>query len=189
VPVLTVVTLGLVVLCPIMVRAWKPPVFGQGPAEFTRLLRAMGAAAIVLGLSGLALKLSELQPSVFGVIPIACRLAALSGLILRKVLLGRRAEGQCLYEVPAVGSAKPVADLIILIRRASHQGRVVSAAGAPSGTEFGGENTILDIRGVPAARPALPRKLVARPRRPNSLADHRRGRARYRCLLILGRLR
>ncbi|HEY6422110.1 MAG TPA: sugar transferase [Pseudonocardiaceae bacterium] len=135
---LTAATLGLV-------RAWDPSILGQGSEEFSRLLRALLAVAVAIGLIGLALKLPGVRPYVFGVIPVACIFAAAGRLALRKVLHQRRRTGSCMHQVLAVGTEKAVAKLIVRTRRAPHNGWVVTAACTPSGTGTGGGLGILDV--------------------------------------------
>lgn len=136
--VLTAAALGLA-------RAWDPRILGQGSEEFSRLLRALVTVAVVLGLVGLALKLAEVRPWVFGVVPVACVLAAIGRLALRKVLYRRRRRGACMHPVLAVGTEEAVTELIVRARRASHNGWAVTAACTPSGTGTNGGGTILDV--------------------------------------------
>ena len=75
----------------------------------------------MLGLVGLALKLPEVRPWVFGVIPMAGVLAVGGRLALRKALHRRRRNGGCTHQVLAVGTEESVAELIVRTRRASLQ--------------------------------------------------------------------
>jgi exopolysaccharide biosynthesis polyprenyl glycosylphosphotransferase len=136
--VLTAVALGLV-------RAWDPSVLGQGSEEFNRLLRALVTVAVVAGLVGLALKLPEVRPYVFGVTPVAFLLAAGGRLASRKVLHRHRRSGACMHEVLAVGTEDAVAKLITRTRRATHHGWTVTAACTPSGTGTDGGRSILGV--------------------------------------------
>jgi exopolysaccharide biosynthesis polyprenyl glycosylphosphotransferase len=135
---LTAVTLGLV-------RAWDPSVLGQGSEEFNRLLRALVTVAVVVGLVGLALKLPEVRPYVFGVTPMAFLLAAGGRLAARTVLHRHRRSGACMHEVLAVGTEDAVAKLITRTRRATHHGWTVTAACTPSGAGTNGSRNILDV--------------------------------------------
>lgn len=135
---LTALALGLA-------RTWDPSVQGQGSEEFSRLMRALAALAVVVGLVGLALKLPGVRPYVFGVIPVAFVLAAVSRLALRKALHRRRRHGACMHEVLAVGSEEAVAKLIVRTRRASHNGWAVTGACTPSGAGTDGSLSILDV--------------------------------------------
>jgi exopolysaccharide biosynthesis polyprenyl glycosylphosphotransferase len=135
---LTVVALGFT-------RAWDPSALGQGSEEFNRLLRALVAVAVVVGLVGLALKLPEVRPYVFGVIPSAFLLAAVGRLVLRKVLHRHRRNGACMHEVLAVGTEDAVAKLIARTRGATHHGWAVTAACTPSGAGTDGGPSILGV--------------------------------------------
>jgi exopolysaccharide biosynthesis polyprenyl glycosylphosphotransferase len=136
--VLTASALGLA-------RAWDPGVLGQGSHEFNRLLRAYVGLAAVTGLIGYAVKLPPIRPYIFGVIPVAFILAAMSRLAMRKVLHRRRRGGACLHEVLAVGTEDAVATLITRTRRAPHNGWAVAAACTPSGTGSDGGGSILNV--------------------------------------------
>ena len=125
--------------------AWDPSILGQGSEEFSRLLRALVTVAVVVGLIGLALKLPEARPYVFGVIPVAFILAAVSRLGLRKVLHRRRRNGICIHEVLAVGTEDAVANLIAHTRRAPHNGWAVTGACTPSGVGTDGGRFILNV--------------------------------------------
>ncbi len=144
------VTLGLVLMALAAVtlgltRAWDSSVLGQGSEEFSRVLRALVTVAVMVGLVGLALKLPEVRPYVFGVVPVAFILAAISRLILRKVLHRLRRNGACLHEVLAVGTEEAVAELIVRTRRATHHGWAVTGACTPSGAGINGGRSILDV--------------------------------------------
>ncbi|MGH3718857.1 MAG: sugar transferase [Pseudonocardiaceae bacterium] len=126
-------------------RVWDPSVLGQGSEEFSRLLRALVTVAVVVGLVGLALKLPAVRPYVFGVVPVAFILAAVTRLALRRVLHRRRREGTCMHEVLAVGPEDAVTELIVRTRRAIHNGWVVTGACTPSGAGTDGGRTIHDV--------------------------------------------
>lgn len=140
--------LGLVTLTATicgLTRTWDPSILGQGSEEFNRLLRALVTLAVVVGLVGLALKLPEVRPYVFGVIPVAFILAAVGRLMLRRVVHRRRRNGVCMHEVLAVGTEDAVAKLILRTRRATHNGWVVTGVCIPSGAGADGGPTILDV--------------------------------------------
>jgi exopolysaccharide biosynthesis polyprenyl glycosylphosphotransferase len=139
-------TMSLTITLSLLCRTWESSVLGQGPEEFNRLLRTLVVSSVLLGLIGLALKLDEVRPWVFGVIPIACALSVLGRLCLRTLLYRRRENGDCRHEVLAVGTEESVAHIVTRTRRARHHGWLVTAACTPSGrgTDGGG-----DILGVP----------------------------------------
>ena len=128
-----------------LARAWDPSVLGQGSEEFRRLSRASAGLAVVVGLVGLALKLPQVRPYVFGVVPIAFILAVIARLVMRKVLHRRRRNGACMHEVLAVGTEEAVANLISRTRRATHNGWIVTGACTPSGTDTDDSGGILDV--------------------------------------------
>jgi exopolysaccharide biosynthesis polyprenyl glycosylphosphotransferase len=135
---LTVAALGIT-------RAWDSAVLGQGSEEFSRLLRAALMLAVAVGLVGLALKLPEVRPYVFGVIPMAFVLASANRLALRKVLHRHRRRGGCMHEVLAVGTDDAVVELIVRTRRAPHHGWTVTGVCTPSGASTDGALSILDV--------------------------------------------
>jgi exopolysaccharide biosynthesis polyprenyl glycosylphosphotransferase len=93
-------------------RAWHPSVLGQGAEEYVRLGRGMFAAAVALGLAGLATGVVSARPWVFIVIPTIALTALLGRYLLRKFLHKQRLVGQCLLPVMAAGSVHTVRDLI-----------------------------------------------------------------------------
>jgi hypothetical protein len=65
-------------------RAWDRGVLGQGADEFNRVLRGTAAAAVLLALAGMALKVEQVRPWIFGVIP-----ATGAGLLLGRYAVRR----------------------------------------------------------------------------------------------------
>lgn len=136
---LTVISLSLA-------GTWDPSIQGQGSQEFSRLGRPLVTLAVVTGLIGLALKLPQVRPYVFGVIPVALTLAAVNRFILRKLLHRGRRRGAYMHAVLAVGTEEAVAKLIVRTRQAPHHGWTVTGVCTPSGT---GANGAADVLGVP----------------------------------------
>ncbi len=137
--------MALMVTALILGRAWDPSVLGQGSEELSRLLRAVATLAVVVGLAGLALKLPQVRPYVFGVVPVALILAVVGRLVLRKVLHRRRHNGACMHEVLAVGTEEAVAELIARTRRATQNGWMVTGVCTPSGAGIDSRPSILDV--------------------------------------------
>jgi exopolysaccharide biosynthesis polyprenyl glycosylphosphotransferase len=138
---LTVVT----VLCSLaMNRAWHPTVLGQGADEYVRLGRGMFAAAVALGLAGLATGVVSTRPWVFIVIPSTAVLALGFRYLLRQVLHRARYEGECLLPVMAAGGLETVRDLITRTKAAPHVGWRVDAICTVDGEGADG----MDIDGV-----------------------------------------
>jgi exopolysaccharide biosynthesis polyprenyl glycosylphosphotransferase len=133
---------GSMVAC----RAWEPRILGSGSEEFSRLLRGVVSWSVVLGLVGLAFRFEATRPWVFGVLPAVGVLAGLVRLALRRQLHRRRANGDCLLRVLAVGAKGPVVDLIARTRHAPYHGWKVGGVC----TSVGGRRGSLDqISGVP----------------------------------------
>jgi exopolysaccharide biosynthesis polyprenyl glycosylphosphotransferase len=138
---LTVIT----VICSLaMNRAWHPTVLGQGADEYVRLGRGMFAAAVALGLAGLATGVVSARPWVFIVIPSTAVMALGFRYLLRQVLHRARYDGECLLPVMAAGSIDTVRDLIKRTKDAPHVGWRVDAICTVDGE---GENG-MEVDGV-----------------------------------------
>jgi len=141
-----VVAVGLVLAALPAFRCWDRRVLGQGTEEFTRVLRAVLTASVVLALAGLALKADDVRPWVFGVLP-ATGGAVLAGrCAIRRVLHRARLGNACMSSVLVVGTDEVVADLVARTRRARHHGWDVVAACTSTGTARDGQ---AEIAGVP----------------------------------------
>jgi lipopolysaccharide/colanic/teichoic acid biosynthesis glycosyltransferase len=97
-------------------------------------VRGFVAAAATLGLAGLAARLDEVRPWVFGVVPLAALLAVAGRVGLRGWLHRRRRAGEGMHPVLAVGSPDAVADLVTRTRQDPRRGWTVTAACTPNGT-------------------------------------------------------
>lgn len=117
-----------------MNRAWHLVVLGQGAEEYVRLGRGMFAAAVALGLTGLATGVVSTRPWVFIVIPVTALAALLSRYLLRQVLHKARRVGQCLLPVMVAGGVDSVRDLITRTKAAPHIGWQVAAVCTTDGT-------------------------------------------------------
>lgn len=137
-----VLILGALLVC----RAWDPRVIGHGSEEFSRVIRAVVGAAVVLGLLGLAMQALAPRPWVFGLMPMAGALAVMFRLLLRAHLHHLRDQGRCALPVLAVGTVESVSDLIDRTRRDKRRGWVISAVCTPTGAPPPGAD---DILGVP----------------------------------------
>ena len=127
-------------------RAWDARTLGQGAEEWSRLIRAFVSAAIVLGLTGLAVERLGVRPWVFGVLPVA-GLAAMAGrYLLRRWLHQARKRGRGMLPVLAVGTEQAVRDLVERTRRVPYMGWVVVGACTPTGL---GEEGQGHVAGVP----------------------------------------
>ena len=144
-PILAVAATLLWISALVMNRAWDSRVLGQGSQEFNRLFRALGFSTVVLALVALGLQLAELRPWVFGVLPVACLLTVVGRYILRQRLHHRRAKGECLHQVLAIGTEDAIADLISRTRRDPYTGWTVAAACTPTGAGTDGDNSVLGV--------------------------------------------
>lgn len=103
----------VVLLCSLaMNRGWHTIVLGQGPDEYLRLVRGMFAAAVALGLAGLATGVVSVRSWVFVVIPVVAVAALLTRRLLRAFLHRMRRAGRCLLPVLAAGAPDTVAELV-----------------------------------------------------------------------------
>ena len=134
------------VACMVATRAWEPGLLGRGSEEFSRLMRSVASSAVLVGIVGLAFQVSATRPWVFGVIPGMGVLMALGRYLLRLMLYRRRAQGQCVHQVLAVGGAEWVHDLVTRTRRAVYHGWQVTGACTPDGLGLNGNG---EVAGVP----------------------------------------
>jgi exopolysaccharide biosynthesis polyprenyl glycosylphosphotransferase len=137
-------TVIVVVVSLAMNRAWNLNVLGQGAEEYVRLGRGMFAAAVALGLAGLATGVVSARPWVFLVVPTMALVALLFRYLLRQVLHRHRFNGECLLPVMAAGSVDTVRDLIERTNAASHIGWRVAAVCTIDGTGGGRHSRIDD---------------------------------------------
>ncbi|MDN5751340.1 MAG: sugar transferase, partial [Pseudonocardia sp.] len=144
-PWLPLVSGLLTIVCLALGRAWDPPVLGQGSEEYARLVRAVAAGSITLGMGGLALQVPSVRPWAFGLIPAMGVLSLIGRYALRRRLHLHRFEGRCVHPALAVGSAESVSDLVYRTRRERSNGWVVRGACTPGG----GFDGVQDILGVP----------------------------------------
>ena len=127
-------------------RCWDLRILGQGAEEFRRVGAAVGAAIVVLALTGLAVHAPDLGPWVFGVLPATGVALAFSRFGLRRVLHARRSRGGCMVPVLVAGSVDEVADLIARTRREAHNGWLVEAVCVPTPPDG---SALTDVSGVP----------------------------------------
>ncbi|HEU0086627.1 MAG TPA: sugar transferase [Pseudonocardiaceae bacterium] len=136
------ILLGSMITC----RVWEPRVLGQGTEELRRLVKAVVVAAVVLGLTALALEVGYFRPWVFGVLPATGMSLTISRYALRRALHLKRAQGRCMHSVLVAGGVDEVADLINRTRREWHYGWNVTGVCVP-GTA--GLDRPEEVRGVP----------------------------------------
>jgi exopolysaccharide biosynthesis polyprenyl glycosylphosphotransferase len=141
-------TVIIVLVSLAMNRAWNTVTLGQGAEEYVRLGRGMFAAAVALGLAGLATGVVSARPWVFLVIPAIALVALLFRYLLRQVLHHARYNGECLLPVMAAGSVDTVRDLITRTKAASHIGWRVAAVCTVDGTGAAQNGDIDHVDGV-----------------------------------------
>ena len=130
-------------------RAWDRGVLGQGADEFNRVLRGTAIAAVVLALAGMALKVEQVRPWIFGVIPATGAGLLLGRYAVRRVLHRARRDARCMSSVLVVGSEAAVADLVARTRRVPHHGWTVTAACTSTGAgEIAGVPVVGDLDDV-----------------------------------------
>jgi exopolysaccharide biosynthesis polyprenyl glycosylphosphotransferase len=136
------VLLGSLCAC----RVWEQRVLGQGVQEFRRLGHGVLAAAVVLGLTALAIDVGGFRPWVFGVIPATGLCLLISRCALRRVLHARRRRGLSMHPVLVAGSLDEVVDLIERTRRECRYGWSVSGVCIPGATTA---DRPREVHGVP----------------------------------------
>lgn len=140
------VTGGILLTSMIACRVWEPRILGQGTEELRRLLKAVMAAMVALGMTALAFEVGYFRPWVFAVLPCTGLVLALSRYTLRRGLLAKRARAHCMHPVLVAGSLDEVADLIERTRKQWHYGWVVTGVCVPGGGAQEGRDK---VRGVP----------------------------------------
>ena len=126
-------------------RVWEWRVLGQGAEEFRRLGNAVVTAAVVLGLTALAMEVGYFRPWVFAILPATGLCLFTSRYVLRRVLHARRSRDLCMHPVLIAGSLDEVADLVLRTRRERHYGWLVTGVcipGVPADCQ-------LEVHGVP----------------------------------------
>ncbi|MGH3914899.1 MAG: sugar transferase [Pseudonocardiaceae bacterium] len=139
------VTGAILVVSMIVCRAWEPRILGQGAEELRRLLKAVMAAVVALGLTALAFEVGYFRPWVFGVLPVTGLALVVARYALRRGLYAKRARASCMHPVLVAGSVEEVADLIDRTRKLWHYGWVVTGVCVPGGARGLPE----EVRGVP----------------------------------------
>ncbi|MCW0212416.1 MAG: sugar transferase [Pseudonocardia sp.] len=127
-------------------RAWDPRMLGNGTAEFKRLMQAVGGAAVLLALGGLALMVSSVRVWVFFLVPLTGVFLVVGRYGLRKWLHHQRGKGRCQHPVLAVGTPEAISDMVRRTCRDPYFGWQIKGACTPTGR---GEGDSDNIDGVP----------------------------------------
>lgn len=143
--VLGAVGTALTLVALAIARAWDSDVLGQGAEEFSRVMRAVGASAVVIGLASLMLETLTLRPWVFGFLPLAGLCSVFGRFAVRKQLHRRRDQGACLRPMLVVGSVEAVAEMIERTRHDHYNGWTITAACTPNGPDPAGAGNVLGV--------------------------------------------
>jgi exopolysaccharide biosynthesis polyprenyl glycosylphosphotransferase len=126
-------------------RTWSPRMLGHGAEEFRRLGRAVLAVVLTFALLGLALKLPDARPWVFGILPVIGVLLAVMRYALRRWLHRARRAGRCMLPVLAAGRTSTLADFIERTRTGSYLGWRVDAACTVDGAGADGAQAVCGV--------------------------------------------
>ncbi|NKQ52816.1 sugar transferase [Amycolatopsis sp. K13G38] len=135
---------ALAVLCALPFnRAWSQEVLGEGAEEFRRLGRGLAHAAVVVALAGLVFGALDVQPWVFGAVPLIGLIALPQRYALRQVLHRfRNNNGTCMLPVMAAGAPGTVRELIERTRADAHVGWRVEAVCTAEGQGEAGTGAV-----------------------------------------------
>ncbi|MGW0804157.1 sugar transferase [Nonomuraea sp. NPDC002799] len=126
-------------------RAYEPRMLGFGSEEFRRVLQSGVALIAGTAIGSYVTKTDVARGYVVLALPLITFLTLIFRYALRRSLHRRRAAGECMRKVVAVGHAASVAELVQLFREERHHGMDVVAACLPGGAY--GER----VAGVPVA--------------------------------------
>jgi exopolysaccharide biosynthesis polyprenyl glycosylphosphotransferase len=133
-------------------RAYEPRMLGVGSEEFRRVVQAGVALTAGTAIGSYVTKTDVARGYVVLALPLVTLLTLILRYALRRSLHRRRAAGDCMRKVVAVGHAASVAELVQLFRRERHHGMDVVAACLPGGApgELVGEVPVSgDLSDVP----------------------------------------
>ncbi|MGN9840705.1 sugar transferase [Nonomuraea sp. H19] len=126
-------------------RAYEPRMIGVGSEEFRRVVQSGVALTAATAIGSYVTKTDVARGYVVLALPLVTLLTLVFRYALRRSLHRRRAAGECMRKVVAVGHAASIAELVELLRKERHHGMDVVAACLP-GTGPGDR-----IAGVPVA--------------------------------------
>ncbi|TDC92330.1 sugar transferase [Nonomuraea deserti] len=119
-------------------RAYEPRMLGVGSEEFRRILQAGVALTAGTAIGSYVTKTDVARGYVVLALPLVTLFTLVLRYVLRRSLHRRRAAGECMRRVVAVGHPVAIAELVRLFRRERHHGMDVVAACLPGGRA--GEN-------------------------------------------------
>ncbi|MFI9560766.1 sugar transferase [Nonomuraea endophytica] len=126
-------------------RAYEPRMFGVGPEEFQRVVRCGLALTAATAIVAYLTKTDVARGYVVLALPLTTLLTLVFRYCLRRALHRRRARGECMRRVVAVGHRASIAELVERFRRERYHGMEVVAACLPE--DEPGD----DVAGVPVA--------------------------------------
>ncbi len=112
-------------------RAYEPRLIGEGSEEFRRIVRCGAALTALLAIGSYLTKADVARGYVVLALPLVTLLTLALRHALRRALHRRRARGECLRRVVAVGHAASVDELVRLFRKERYHGMDVVAACLP----------------------------------------------------------
>ncbi|QFY12824.1 exopolysaccharide biosynthesis polyprenyl glycosylphosphotransferase [Nonomuraea phyllanthi] len=114
-------------------RAYEPRMLGVGSEEFRRVVQSGVALTAGTAIASYVTKTDVARGYVVLALPLVTLLTLVLRYALRRSLHRRRAAGQCMRKVVAVGHAASVEELVCFFRRERHHGMQVVAACLPGG--------------------------------------------------------
>ncbi|WP_246083697.1 sugar transferase [Nonomuraea diastatica] len=114
-------------------RAYEPRMLGVGSEEFRRILQAGVALTAVTAIGSYVTKTDVARGYVVLALPLVTLFTLVLRYGLRRSLHRRRAAGECMRRVVAVGHPVAIIELMRLLRRERHHGMDVVAACLPGG--------------------------------------------------------
>ncbi|MEO3872494.1 sugar transferase [Nonomuraea sp. B12E4] len=118
-------------------RAYEPRMLGVGSEEFRRVMQAGVALIAGTAIGSYLTKTDVARGYVVLALPLVTLLTLVFRYALRRGLHRRRARGECMRRVVAVGHPASIAELVQLFRRERYHGMDVVAACAPGGAPGG----------------------------------------------------
>ncbi|MEV1169368.1 sugar transferase [Nonomuraea sp. NPDC049784] len=115
-------------------RAYEPRMLGVGSEEFRRVVQAGVALTAGTAIGSYVTKTDVARGYVVLALPLVTLLTLVLRYALRRSLHRRRAAGECMRKVVAVGHAASIEELVRFFRRERHHGMDVVAACLPGGT-------------------------------------------------------
>ncbi|MGI8760329.1 MAG: sugar transferase [Jatrophihabitantaceae bacterium] len=130
-------------------RGYERRFVGAGASEFERIFRAFMHVAVLTVFVSYVTKIPLARGFVVLAIPLVLVLDLLGRYAVRKLLHRRRARGQSMTSVLAVGGAASVAQFTAMLHHDRFAGMRVVGACTPTGSDDGQAERVLDGIGVP----------------------------------------